>query len=147
MKRGDIFPSKYLKAADLNGKSPSSLRSRTRPPRPSKPVAATDAKPCSTLPRWQGEAVAVEHDQLGRGFRHRRRRYRRLAGASDRIVPDHDGDEGQRSSTASASGRPQGTLPLAARPGATPAPMPAETSPVEAYADADFGDDLPEAFR
>jgi len=25
--------------------------------------------------------------------------------------------------------------------------MPAETSPVEAYPDADFGDDLPEAFR
>jgi hypothetical protein len=43
--------------------------------------------------------------------------------------------------------RPQGTLPLAARPRATPAPMPAETPPVEAYADADFGDDLPEAFR
>ena len=43
--------------------------------------------------------------------------------------------------------RPQGTLPLAARPSATPAPMPAETPPVEAYADADFGDDLPEAFR
>ena len=43
--------------------------------------------------------------------------------------------------------RPRGTLPLAARPGATPAPMPAKTPPVEAYADADFGDDLPEAFR
>jgi len=36
---------------------------------------------------------------------------------------------------------------LAARPIATPAPTPAETPPVEAYADANFGDDLPEAFR
>jgi len=36
---------------------------------------------------------------------------------------------------------------LAALPRATPAPMPAETLPVEAYPDADFGDDLPEAFR
>ena len=145
MKRDDVFPSKYLKAADLNGK----------------PVTVTIKNaPYETLKSSEGKEQGKTVLYFVRGKKALPLNIVNWDSVAEICGDDTDAWPGhpiELYPTVTQMGpktvpcirirRPRGTLPLAARPGATPAPMPAETSPVEAYPDADFSDDLPEAFR
>ena len=145
MKRDDVFPSKYLKAADLNGR-PVTVTIKGAPYETLKnPEGKEQGKTVLYFVRGK-KGAALKYRELGQRRRDLRRRHRRLAGPPDRIYSTVT-QMGPKTVPCIRIRRPRGTLPLAARPGATPAPMPAETSPAEAYPDADFGDDLPEAFR
>jgi hypothetical protein len=173
MKRDEVFPSKYLKAADLNGK-PVTVTIKSAPYEPFKNpegkeqsktvlyfVGGKKALPLNIV-NWDSVAE-ICGDDTDAWPGHQLELYPTVTQMGAKTVP------------CIRIRRPQGTLPLAARPSATPAPMPAETPPVEsnagtdvsrtarpsatpapmptetppveAYADADFGDDLPEAFR
>jgi hypothetical protein len=145
MKRDEVFPSKYLKAADLNGK-PVTVTIKSAPYEPFKNpegkeqsktvlyfVGVKKALPLNVV-NWDSVA-AICGDDTDAWPGQTIELYPTVTSMGGKVVP------------CIRIRRPQATLPLAARPSATPAPMPAETPPVEAYADADFGDDLPEAFR
>ena len=145
MKRDEVFLSKYLKAADLNGR----------------PVTVTiKSAPYETLKNPEGKEQGKTVLYFVRGKKALPLNIVNWDSVAEICGDDTDAWPGHQIElypTVTQMGpktvpcirirRPRGTLPLAARPGATPAPMPAETSPVEAYPDADFGDDLPEAFR
>jgi hypothetical protein len=143
MKRDDVFPSKYLKAADLNGK----------------PVTVTikDA-PYETLKSSEGKEQGKTVLYFVRGKKTLPLNIVNWDSVAEICGDDTDAWPGHTIElypTVTSMGaktvpcirirRPQG-MQLAAQPRAAPAPIPAETPPIEAYADADFGD-LPEAFR
>ena len=145
MKRDEVFLSKYLKAADLNGR-PVTITIKSAPYETLKNpegkeqgktvlyfVGGKKALPLNVV-NWDSVA-AICGDDTDAWPGHQIELYPTVTSMGGKMVP------------CIRIRRPRGTLPLAARPGATPAPMPAKTPPVEAYADADFGDDLPEAFR
>jgi len=145
MKRDEVFLSKYLKAADLNGR-PVTITIKSAPyETPKNPegkeqgksvlyfVGGKKALPLNVV-NWDSVA-AICGDDTDAWPGHQIELYPTVTSMGGKMVP------------CIRIRRPQGTLPLAARPSATPAPTPAETPPVEAYADANFGDDLPEAFR
>jgi len=145
MKRDEVFLSKYLKAADLNGR-PVTITIKSAPYETLKNpegkeqgksvlyfVGGKKALPLNVV-NWDSVA-AICGDDTDAWPGHQIELYPAVTQMGPKTVP------------CIRIRRPQGTLPLAARPSATPAPTPAETPPVEAYADANFGDDLPEAFR
>ena len=90
MTRDEVFPSKYLKAADLKGKAY---------------VATIESAPYETLKSLDGKETqkvvlhfqnaekiaAVERNKLRRRLRrHGLSRFGRLAGTTDRVVSDQD---------------------------------------------------------
>ena len=165
MKRDEVFPSKYLKAADLNGK-PVTVTIKSAPYEPFKNpegkeqsktvlyfVGGKKALPLNIV-NWDSVAE-ICGDDTDAWPGHQLELYPTVTQMGAKTVPciriRRPQGTLQRWHRASrnAAGREQRRhrCQQKARPSATPAPMPAETPPVEAYADADFGDDLPEAFR
>ena len=69
-KRNEIFPSKYLKASDLAGK-PLVVEIERAPTETLGSGTDAEQKTVLFFPR-RPEAAAAEHDELGRGRRHRR---------------------------------------------------------------------------
>ena len=86
MTREDVFPSKYLKAADLKGKPRIvKIESARYEPLPGRQRNPKDR----SLLRERSQVATIERNELRRRLRrHRLSRHGRLAGTADRAVPD-----------------------------------------------------------
>jgi hypothetical protein len=146
MKRDEIFQSKFMKAAELDGR-PVTLTIKSAPYEVLKnPEGKEQGKTVLYFHRTKKALPLnmVNWDSVAE-----------ICGGDTDTWPGHQielyptkTEMGGKLVDCIRIRRPQGELPLAAnaKPKPQPAPVP-EAPPIEAYADVAFDDDLPEAFR
>ena len=95
MTRDEVFPSKYLKAADLKGK-PHIVTIESAPYETLKSLDGKETQKIVLYFKNARQVAAIERNELRRRLRrHGLSRHGRLAGTTDRVVSDQD-DHGRK---------------------------------------------------